>query len=63
MTAFIKRVNPNSWHNYIPKHVESMIMDPIMVEVVESAIKFIDSKIPNALVVAELLYCPTEKVQ
>lgn len=34
-----------------------------MVEVVESAIKFIDSKIPNAFTVAQLLYYPTEKVQ
>lgn len=63
LTAFIKRVNPNSWCNYIPKHVESMIMNPIMVEVVELAIKFMDNKIPNAFAVAELLYCPIEKVQ
>lgn len=60
LTAFINRVNPNNWCNYIPKHVESMIMNPIMVEVVELAIKFMDSKIPNAFAVAELLYCPIE---
>lgn len=63
LTAFVKRVNPNSWCNYIPKHVESMIVDPAMVEVVELGIKFMDSKIPNGFAVAELLYCPIEKVE
>lgn len=62
MIAFIKRVNANSWRNHIPKHVESMITDPIMVEVVELGIKFMADKIPNAFAVAELLYCPIDKV-
>ncbi|KAE8277611.1 hypothetical protein D5F01_LYC24396 [Larimichthys crocea] len=63
LTGFIKRVNPNSWCNYLPGHLESMIGDPIMIEVVEFAIKLMDSKIPNAFAVAELLYCPIKKVQ
>ena len=62
LTAFIKRVNPTSWCNYIPNHVVSRIQDPMMVEVVELAIKFMDCKIPNAFAVAELLHCPIEKV-
>lgn len=63
LAAFIKRVNPTSWCNYIPRHVESVIVDPIMVEVVELAIKLMDCKIPNAFPVAELLHCPLEKVR
>lgn len=63
LAAFIKRVNPTSWCNYIPKHVESMISDPIMVEVVELAIVYMDCKIPNAFAVAELLHCPLQKVK
>ena len=63
LAAFIKRVNPTSWCNYIPKHVESMISDPIMVEVVELAIIYMECKIPNAFAVAELLYCPLQKVK
>ncbi|XP_044069418.1 uncharacterized protein LOC122884086 [Siniperca chuatsi] len=63
LTAFIKCVNPNSWCNFIPRHIETMIKDPVMVEVVELAIKFMGSKIPNAFAVAELLYCPIENVR
>ncbi|KAJ8009876.1 hypothetical protein DPEC_G00068730 [Dallia pectoralis] len=63
LSAFTKRVNPNSWCNYIPKHIESMIENPVMVEVVELAIELMESKIPNAFAVAELLYCPIENVR
>ncbi|KAI4797373.1 hypothetical protein KUCAC02_025102 [Chaenocephalus aceratus] len=63
LTAFIKRVNPNSWCDYIPKHLEPLVKDPVMVDAVELALKLVDGKIPNAFPVAELLYCPIEKVQ
>ncbi|MGL4742506.1 MAG: hypothetical protein ACRC41_17230, partial [Sarcina sp.] len=63
LTAFIRRVDPNSWHNYIPKHVESMIEDPIMVKAVELAIRLMAGKIPNAFPVAELMYFPIKNVK
>ena len=62
LTAFIKRVNPNSWCNYTPKHIASTVGDPVAIEVLDLAIKFMDSKIPNAFAVAGLLHCPMKKV-
>ncbi|TKS65579.1 hypothetical protein D9C73_028404 [Collichthys lucidus] len=38
LTGFIKRVNPNSWCNYLPGHLESMIEDPIMIEMFRAAV-------------------------
>lgn len=63
LTAFTKRVNPSGWCIGMPRHVESKISNPMMIEVVELAIAFMDCKIPSALAVAELLYCPIERVR
>lgn len=62
LTVFNKRVCPTAWCNSTPKHVESAIDDPIMVETVDLGIKLMDNKIPNAFAAAELLYCPSDKV-
>ncbi|KAF0029329.1 hypothetical protein F2P81_018434 [Scophthalmus maximus] len=34
VTAFTRRVNPSGWCNSLPRHVESKIGDPVMIEVV-----------------------------
>ncbi|KAF0021722.1 hypothetical protein F2P81_026025 [Scophthalmus maximus] len=63
VTAFTRRVNPSGWCNSLPRHVESKIGDPVMIEVMELAIALMDVRIPSAFAVAELLYCPIERVR
>ncbi|KAK2821889.1 hypothetical protein Q5P01_021954 [Channa striata] len=62
LTAFTKRVNPGAWCNGLPRHVASKISNPTMIEVAELAIALMEGRIPSAFPVAELLYCPIERV-
>ncbi|KAK2811413.1 hypothetical protein Q5P01_000208 [Channa striata] len=63
LTAFTKRVNPGAWCNGLPRHVASKISNPTMIEVAELAIALMEGRIPSAFPVAELLYCPIERVR
>lgn len=62
ITAFAKRVSSpaTNWCSYTPKHVACLIKNPIMNEIVDMGIKLMDAKIPNALMVAELLLSSTK---
>nr|BBA49182.1 hypothetical protein [Oryzias latipes] len=63
LSAFTKRVDPNGWCDRIPRHVESKLADPRMIEIAELAITFMNAKIPGAFAVAELLHSPLGKLQ
>ncbi|KAK2847561.1 hypothetical protein Q5P01_010560 [Channa striata] len=63
LTAFTKRVNPGAWCNGFPRHVASKISNPMMIEVVELSIALMEGRILSAFPVAELVYCPIERVR
>lgn len=66
LNAFVKRVSKDSqnrWCVHTPRYFSSLNAKPYMSETMDLGVKLFDGKVPNAFVVAELLYCPFDGVR